>query len=297
MDRIFASRTLFPLIGMIRNIPKRSAPMTPPGPPPPFTWNPADYHRSSLAQQQWAEELIAKLGLRGDERVLDIGCGDGKVTAEIARRLPGGAVTGVDSSPEMIRFARDHFPHSGYRNLSFVLADARALPFSGAFDVVFSNAALHWIPDHKPLLAGIAESLRPAGKLLIQMGGKGNAEQILGAGDTVQKRPEWAQFFRGFSFTFGFFDAEEYRRWLAESGFGPLRVELIRKDMAYSSRQDCAAWIRTTWLPRMSRLPGNRRAGYIDAVMDEYLRKYPADADGTIHISMVRLEAEAKKLP
>jgi len=264
---------------------------------PSFTWNAADYSRSSPAQARWAQELIAKLRLRGNERVLDIGCGDGKVTAELARSLPGGDITGVDSSPEMIRFACDHFPRSEYRNLSFMQADARALPFSEEFDIVFSNAALHWIPDHKPVLAGIARSLRPEGKLLIQMGCKRNAEQILGVGDIVQERPEWAKYFRGFSFTFGFFDSAEYRAWLIESGFEPLRVELIRKDMTYTSRQDLAAWIRTTWLPRQERLPESRRSQYIEAVMDEYLKKYPADPDGTIHIRMVRLEAEAKKMP
>ncbi|MDD1694629.1 MAG: methyltransferase domain-containing protein [Methanoregula sp.] len=269
----------------------------PPSDPSPasFTWNPAEYHKSSAAQQQWAQELIAKLGLRGNERVLDIGCGDGKVTAEIARNLPDGFVTGLDSSPDMIRFACDHFPRSEYRNLSFIQADARALQFSGEFDVVFSAAALHWIPDHIPVLAGIARSLRPQGKLLIQMGGKGNAEQALGAGDIVQKRPEWKEYFRDFSFRFGFFDSTEYRAWLIASGFEPLRVELIPKDMTYASRQDFAAWIRTTWLPWMSRLPENRQSGYIEAVMDEYLKKYPADSDGTIHIRMVRLEAEARK--
>jgi trans-aconitate 2-methyltransferase len=276
---------------------RKNTSMTSPDPSPSFTWNAADYHQSSAAQQQWAKELIAKLGLSGNERVLDIGCGDGRVTAEIARNLPGGNVTGLDSSPEMIRFACDHFPRSEYRNLSFVEADARALPFSGEFDVVFSNAALHWIPDHTLVLAGIAKSLRPEGKLLIQMGGKGNAGQALGAGDVVQKRPEWEQYFRGFSFTFGFFSSAEYHQWLTESGFEPLRVELIPKDMTYPSRQDFAAWIRTTWLPQQSRLPKNKRSGYIEAVMDEYLKKYPADADGTIHISMVRLEVEAKKLP
>jgi trans-aconitate 2-methyltransferase len=269
--------------------------MTPLDPSLSFTWNAADYHKSSLAQALWAKELIAKLELSGNERVLDIGCGDGKVTAEIASNLPGGKITGVDSSPEMIRFARDHFPLSEYRNLSFILGDARALPFSEEFDVVFSNAALHWIPDHKPFLAGIAKNLHPKGKLLIQMGGKGNAEQILKAGDIVQKKPEWVQYFSGFFFIYGFFDNAEYREWLIESGFEPLRVELIPKDMTYASRQDCAAWIRTTWLPWMARLPDSRRSEYIEAVMDEYLKRYPADPDGTIHISMVRLEVEAKK--
>jgi len=264
---------------------------------PRYTWNPADYHRSSAAQQQWAKELIAKLGLAGDERVADIGCGDGKVTAGIARSVPEGSVTGVDSSPDMIRFARDHFPGSRYPNLSFVQADARALPFREAFDIVFSAAALHWIPDHRPVLAGIAASLREGGKLLVQMGGRGNAEQILAAGDTVQGRPEWAEYFRGFSFAFGFFGSGEYRRWLTGSGFAPVRVELIPRDMTFSSRQDLASWIRTTWLPRQERLPAALRPEYIEAVMDEYLKNHPPDAGGTIHVRMVRLEAEAKKLP
>jgi len=104
------------------------------------------------------------------------------------------------------------------------------------------------------------------------------------------------QYFRGFSFTFGFFNNAEYREWLIESGFEPLRVELIPKDMIYSSRQDLAAWIRTTWLPRQARLPKSKRSGFIEAIMDEYLKNYPVDHDGAIHISMVRLEVEAKKL-
>lgn len=269
--------------------------MTPSDPSPSFTWNAADYHKSSPAQLLWAKELIAKLGLSGNDRVLDIGCGDGKVTAEIARNLPGGNVMGVDSSPEMIRFACEHFPHTIYRNLSFVHRDARALLFSEEFDVVFSNAALHWIMDHKPVLAGIAESLRPKGRMLIQMGGKGNADQVFEALNVLIKKQEWSQYFSGFSFTLGFFDDAEYRQWLAEAGFGQCRVELIPKDMTYSSRQDFAAWIRTTWLPWMARLPESDRSRFIGALIDEYLKKYPADDEGTIHIRMVRLEAEAEK--
>lgn len=267
--------------------------MTSPDPSSSFTWNAADYHKNSPTQQNWAQEMISKLGLSGNERVLDIGCGDGKVTAEIARNLPGGIVTGVDSSPGMIRFACDHFHE--YRNLSFMLADARALTFSEEFDLVFSNAALHWIPDHTPVLAGIARSLRPKGRMLVQMGGKGNAAQVFRTLDLILKNPEWGQYFIGFSFTYGFFDDTEYRRWLTEAGFEECRVELFSRDMTYSSRQDFAAWIRTTWLPWMARLPENLQPRFIEALMDEYLREYPADDEATIHIPMVRLEAEAKK--
>lgn len=266
-----------------------------PDPSPSFTWNAADYNKSSHAQQLWAQELIAKLGLRGNERVLDIGCGDGKVTAAITASVPQGAVTGIDSSPEMIRFAREHFPHSTHPNLTFVQMDAGHIVFQEEFDVVFSNAALHWISNHRTVIAGIARSLCPEGRLLVQMGGKGNADQVFRVLNVLLGNRRWSRYFEGFSFAYGFFGTAEYRQWLAEAGLEPVRVELIPKDMAYLTREDFAGWIRTTWLPWMARLPGGEQQVFIEAFIDEYLAIYPADADGAIHVGMVRLEAEAKK--
>ena len=138
-----------------------------------FTWNPADYHKNSSSQKVWARELIEKLGLSENERVIDIGCGDGSMTAAIASRVPEGVVTGIDSSEEMIRFAKKQFPPRMYPNLSFVCMDARNLIFTEKFDVAFSNAALHWITDHRPVLAGIACALCSGGMLVIQMEEKG----------------------------------------------------------------------------------------------------------------------------
>jgi trans-aconitate methyltransferase len=93
-------------------------------------WNAADYAANSAAQQIWARELIAQLNLRGDEHILDVGCGDGKVTAEIARAVPKGSVTGIDASPEMIRFARKTFPPGTHPNLEFQVMDAREISFA-----------------------------------------------------------------------------------------------------------------------------------------------------------------------
>ena len=93
-------------------------------------WNAADYAANSAAQQIWARELIAQLQLRGDEHILDVGCGDGKVTAELARAVPKGSVTGIDASPEMIRFARKTFPPGKHPNLEFQVMDAREISFA-----------------------------------------------------------------------------------------------------------------------------------------------------------------------
>src|SRR5208282_3983700 len=87
-------------------------------------WNAAEYAANSTVQQSWARELIAQLHLRGDEQVLDVGGGDGKVTAEIARAVPRGSVTGIDASPQMIEFAQHTFPARKHPNLEFHVMDA-----------------------------------------------------------------------------------------------------------------------------------------------------------------------------
>ncbi|MFI5368535.1 MAG: class I SAM-dependent methyltransferase, partial [Spirochaetia bacterium] len=119
-------------------------------------WDAEEYARNSSAQLGWARELIAKLDLEGHEHVLDIGCGDGKVSAELARHVPRGKVVGVDSSEDMIQLARAAFFPAAQGSLSFMLRDARDLGFEEEFDVVFSNATLHWVKDHRAVLRSVA---------------------------------------------------------------------------------------------------------------------------------------------
>src|SRR5208337_2921803 len=133
-----------------------------------YNWNAQDYAKNSQNQFQWAKELIPKLKLKGNEAMLDIGCGDGKITVELARCLPEGWVVGVDSSEKMITLAQSFFPPKDYPNMSFQILDARNLTFRSQFDIAFSNAALHWIVDQKAVLDGIQRSLKPGGRLLFQ---------------------------------------------------------------------------------------------------------------------------------
>jgi trans-aconitate 2-methyltransferase len=260
-----------------------------------INWNATDYHRHSSQQQVWARELIAKLNLRGDEHVLDVGCGDGKVTAEIGSRVPGGKVVGVDVSADMIGFAQEAFLNPKHPNLSFRQADASALSFDAEFDVVFSNAVLHWIRDHRPVLAGIARALRPRGRVLLQMGGQGNAADVLAILDAVTSDPAWAPHFKTFSFRYGFYAPAEYQEWLRDAGLTPQRVELIPKDMVHPSADAFAGWFRTTWMPWIQAVPEQRRDDFIELVVQKYLASHPPDADGRVHVRMVRLEVQACK--
>ena len=260
-----------------------------------YNWNAKDYAKNSQNQQQWAKELIPKLKLHGDEALLDIGCGDGKITAELAQCLPNGRAVGVDSSKEMIRLARQSFPPQANPNLSFQVMDARKLTFKGEFDIAFSNAALHWIVDQQPVLAGVKAALKPGGRLLFQMAGKGNAKDVLGIINELADVKPWSQFFSGMAFPYGFYDADEYRRFLQEAGLAAERVELFARDMKHQGAEGLAGWVRTTWLPFTDRLPEALKAKFVQEIVDRYLQTHPADGAGVVHVGMMRIEVEARK--
>lgn len=258
-------------------------------------WDAKDYHRSSCEQQRWALELLSKLSLNGHERVLDIGCGDGKVTAQLAGGLTHGSVLGIDSSESMIRFAQTHFPSRDFPNLDFEVKDARHLDFSREFDVMFSSATLHWIVDHLPVLRGIQRGLKASGRILLQMGGRGNACEILAVLERLLKRERWCPYFEDFEFPYGFYAPDEYKRWLAETGLQVRRLELIAKDMVHKGKDALAAWIRTTWLPYTERVPDDLRRTFIEDIVREYVKEHSPDSQGLIHVQMVRLEVDAEK--
>jgi trans-aconitate methyltransferase len=296
----------------------------------PAKWNAADYAANSVVQQTWARELISKLKLRGDERILDVGCGDGKVTAEIARAVPKGEVMGVDASPQMIEFAKAAFPSSAIRNLEFRVMDARqinAANFSSpsrsqkeerrsqlsksksltplrreegeetmAFDIVFSNAALHWMDDHQAFLRGASSVLRSSGRLVVSCGGKGNAHDVFVALRPEMRLKRWREFFRKLEAPYFFYSPSDYEKWLPKFGFKTRKVRLAPKDATYAGREGFAAWLRTTWLPYTQRVPEELREEFIGAVVERYLAKHPVDATGLVHVRMVRLEIDATKL-
>jgi len=264
----------------------------------PAKWNAAEYAANSTVQQSWARELIAKLNLRGDEQILDVGCGDGKVTAELARNVPRGQVVGTDASAEMIAFAKKSFPPEKNPSLKFDVADAREISggkSANSFDLVFSNAALHWVDDHEQFLRGAAVALKPGGRLVVSCGGKGNAHDVFLALRPEMRLKRWREFFRRMPMPYFFYAPSDYEKWLPKFSFKIRTLKLAPKDATYTGADGFATWLRTTWLPFVQRVPENLREGFIAAVTQRYLSKHPPDASGQVHVRMVRLEIEAEK--
>jgi len=260
-----------------------------------MNWNPKDYAKNSSAQLVWARELISRMAFTGSEAVLDVGCGDGKITAEFARVLPRGFVLGVDSSAEFIAYASEHYPRSSFASLHFQQMDARALELDREFDLIFSNAALHWVDDHRAFLRGAAEHLHPNGRLILSCGGAGNAAGIIGALERLISSPVWSGYFTDFEFPYHFYSPDHYAGWLPAANLVAARCELVEKDMVHDGREGLAGWIRTTWMPYTQRVPENLREKFTSDLISEYLRDHPADSSGRTHVQMTRLEVEATR--
>ncbi len=257
-----------------------------------YAWDAQEYALHSSAQLKWAEELIGKLGIAGDESLLDIGCGDGKITARIAGLLPGGRVVGLDASSEMIQLARSQYRGKEHANLSFVQQDAREIKLPEQFNLVFSAAALHWVQDHGAVLRGIKGCLNPGGRILLQMGGRGNARDVFAALQQVITVPPRQPYFAGFTDPYSFYGPDDYEVWLIQEGFRADRIELIPKEMVHSV-DGFKGWLRTTWFPYTDCLPVELREWFLDELTDAYIADRPLDATGNVTVQMVRLEVAA----
>ncbi|HKD83519.1 MAG TPA: class I SAM-dependent methyltransferase [Terriglobales bacterium] len=158
-------------------------------------WNASGYATIAALQSAMAEEVLGALHLNGSERVLDLGCGNGKITAEIAARLPHGSVVGIDSSTQMIASAREHFSAA---NLQFAISDIRHLIFREEFDLVVSFNALHWIPDQDSALRSIRTAMKPNSLAQLRLVPDGERKSLETVIEETRLSQAWAGYFRDF---------------------------------------------------------------------------------------------------
>jgi trans-aconitate methyltransferase len=250
------------------------------------------YERASAGlQQEWGAKLIAELKLGGGERVLDLGCGDGSLTLRIAGLLPHGSVLGIDASSGMIEAARTRRRN----NLEFRLADINGIDFDDEFDAVFSNATLHWIKDHRGLLARVRRALHSGGRLRFNFGGDGNCATFIRVIREAMALPEFASAFADFEWPWYMPSATDYTALAGSSRLSEVRIWSENADRLFPDAEAMIRWIdQPSLVPFLPRLPAARRENFRALVIDRMIEQ-ARQADGSCFESFRRINLAARK--
>lgn len=246
-------------------------------------WDAAAYANMSGLQKAMAAQVLPLLEFRDDERVLDVGCGEGRIAALVASRVPRGEVVGVDASRDMIAFARRHFSPDAHPNLRFEVADARALPFTDAFDLVVSFNALHWVHDQDPVLRSIRAALKADGRAQLRLVTAGDRQSLESVVEGVRKEPPWRRYFADFADPYLRLTPEEYVSLAGRNGLRALRVHSRDETWDFKDREAFFTFCAVGLVAWTQRLPEAERTAFVDDVLGRYraITGDPAGAETT----------------
>jgi len=226
-------------------------------------WDAETYDAVSDPQFEWGMEVLERLELRGDEVAVDAGCGSGRVTAELADRLPNGRVIAVDGSEQMVEKAKERLGDRA----SYAVADLVELELAEPVELVFSTATFHWIGDHDRLFRRLRAALKPGGRLVAQCGGQGNVARHTRAIATVATDPEYGQHLGAAKGIWNFASPEETEPRLRDAGFAEARCWLQSKPVQPARPLE---FISTVTLgPILDQLPEEKRQPFAEAVLAE----------------------------
>lgn len=243
-------------------------------------WDARSYHRVSIPHEEWAKSVLDRLPLRGDETVLDAGCGSGRVTALLIERLPEGKVIAVDGSASMVEKVRDVLRPQDRA----LVADLTEVKPAEPVDAVFSSAVFHWIADHDRLFRHMRAALKPGGRIAAQCGGEGNIARLRTLCDEVATQEPFAPHFEGFDSPWNYAGAEETEARLRAAGFDEVRCWLQPWTIEPPRP---AEFLATVCLgPQLDRLPAELREPYVVAIL--------AAEPKPFQLEYVRLNIEAR---
>lgn len=245
----------------------------------PREWDADTYDAVSDPQFEWGMEVLERLDLRGDEVVLDAGCGSGRVSAELLQRIPEGRLLAVDGSEAMIAKARERLGDG----VKYLVADLAELELDEPVDLIFSTATFHWIAEHDLLFRRLRAALRPGGRLVAQCGGEGNVAAYVGAIARAAARPEFSAHFAQMEGMWNFAAPAETEERLRGAGFEWARCWLEPKPVTPARPLEFAMTV--TLGPHLARLPDELKRPFGEAVLRE--------AGDPLTLDYVRLNIDA----
>jgi len=257
-----------------------------------FEFDGEKYKQASSQQKAWGRKLIAELEFEGGEKILDLGCGDGLLTAEMAKFVPDGFVLGIDASESMIETAQKD--HAG-ANVRFELLDIDAIDFKSEFDLVFSNATLHWVKDHRMLLKNVFKALKNRGAARFQFAGDGNCSNLIRVLREVTSAKEYAPYFLEFDWPWYMPAIDEYQALVDEVAFAEKRIWSENGDKHFVSTEEMTKWIdQPSLVPFLGYVAKKDRRRFRDAVVERMVKETLQD-DGTHFETFRRINVLARK--
>jgi trans-aconitate 2-methyltransferase len=230
-------------------------------------WNATEYHKVSDPQFKWGQAVLGRLDLGGHERVIDAGCGTGRLTRELAARLPHGQVLGLDGSAQMLAHVRAYLEDCGPA-VRLVRASLPAIPVNGWADVVFSTATFHWIGDHEALFANIFTALKSGGVLHAQCGGKGNLVLARTPAEDAMRMPKFARWFADWKPIWNFADDLETADRLRAAGFTDIETSLESSPIVFEDEAPYRAFVSTVvFRLHLAKLPPELQPAFLDELV------------------------------
>lgn len=256
-----------------------------------FEFDGEKYKKASKHQKEWGNSLIAQMSLKGNENILDLGCGDGVLTEQLALHVPDGAVLGVDASDGMIQTAKKIEKN----NLNFQQMDINNMDFKEEFDVIFSNAALHWIKDHALLLQHSFQALKSGGRIYWNFAGDGTCRTFNAVMQEMIDQPEYQKFFQGFAWPWFMPSKAEYDLLAGTIDFCDVKIIEENKDRYFIDVDEMVGWIdQPCIVPFIQNIPDEKK----EAFRQEVIKRMTArtqQSDGTCFETFRRINVYAKK--
>ncbi len=248
-------------------------------------WEGSLYSENSKPQAVWFEGFSSGIPITGNEDILDLGCGDGKLTLEISRRLKNGSIHGLDMSKSMIDFAKKNHTQS---NLEFSVGDARSFSLNKKFDLIVSFTALHWVKEYEQVIKRAREHLKPNGRIYFIFSAKWGYLPLNKAMLTLYKTKKWSPYFKKYDPGYYMHSMDNQFDILNRNGFSVKEMTLRSKLTVFKTEDEFFAWLKA-WLPQQNQVPKGQGDLFIRDFISEYKRH------GTVNTQGIHWEGYSQK--
>lgn len=258
-----------------------------------FEFDGEKYQKASSHQKEWGAKLISEFEFEGTEHILDLGCGDGAITADLASQVPDGLVLGLDASKGMIKTATETRKK---KNLKFELLDINEIRFTNEFDIILSNATLHWVKDHKKLLSNVHGALKYNGIVRFNFAADGNCSHFYKVVQQVMELPNYTKYFENFVWPWYMPAIEKYKSLTEEFPFTGVSVWGENADRYFPDAEAMIKWIdQPSIVPFLKCISVEKDAKSFRDTVVEAMVKETTQEDGTCFETFRRVNFRAVK--